>query len=149
MTEKHSRHRLVYFGCALGVVSLFVVFWCRDLTTAESRMKVGAGKMNLTIWTHYNTSYVTFDRYLGQQSIKSSTRTKQTAKRETKQETHSEVLLPQVWAQFISLEQNKVDFATYLSAELYKYVLKRVFFGSKECTIELRLECAYFLGQTS
>ena len=30
-----------------------------------------------------------------------------------------------------------------------KYVLKRVFFGSKDCTKELKLECAYFLGQTS
>ena len=30
-----------------------------------------------------------------------------------------------------------------------KYVLKRVSFGSKECIKELKLECAYFLGQTS
>ena len=30
-----------------------------------------------------------------------------------------------------------------------KYVLKRVSFGSKDCTNELKLECAYFLGQTS
>ena len=29
-----------------------------------------------------------------------------------------------------------------------KYVLKRVFVGSKDCTKELKLECAYFLGQT-
>ena len=29
------------------------------------------------------------------------------------------------------------------------YVLKRVSFGSKGCTKELKLECAYFLGQTS
>ena len=29
------------------------------------------------------------------------------------------------------------------------YVLKRVSFGSKDCTKELKLECAYFLGQTS
>ena len=29
------------------------------------------------------------------------------------------------------------------------YVLKRVSLGSKECTKELKLECAYFLGQTS
>ena len=32
---------------------------------------------------------------------------------------------------------------------LREYVLKRVSFGSKECTKELKLECAYFLGQTS
>ena len=30
-----------------------------------------------------------------------------------------------------------------------KYVLKRVSFGSKDCTKELKPECAYFLGQTS
>ena len=30
-----------------------------------------------------------------------------------------------------------------------KYVLKRVAFGSKDCTKELKLECAYFLGQLS
>ena len=30
-----------------------------------------------------------------------------------------------------------------------KYVFKRVSFGSKDCTIKLKLECAYFLGQTS
>ena len=29
-----------------------------------------------------------------------------------------------------------------------EYVLKRVSFGSKDCTKELKLECAYFLGQT-
>ena len=28
-------------------------------------------------------------------------------------------------------------------------VLKRVSFGSKDCTKELKLECAYFLDQTS
>ena len=30
-----------------------------------------------------------------------------------------------------------------------KYVLKRETFGSKDCTKELKLECAYSLGQTS
>ena len=30
-----------------------------------------------------------------------------------------------------------------------EYVLKRVSFGSKDCTKELKLECAYFLGQSS
>ena len=30
-----------------------------------------------------------------------------------------------------------------------KYALKMVSFGSKYCTKELILECAYFLGQTS
>ena len=32
---------------------------------------------------------------------------------------------------------------------LFKYVLKRVSFRSKDCTRELKLECAYFLGQAS
>ena len=30
-----------------------------------------------------------------------------------------------------------------------KYVLKKLSFGSKECTKELKLECANYLGQTS
>ena len=30
-----------------------------------------------------------------------------------------------------------------------EYVLKRVSVGSKDCTKELKLECAYFLGQNS
>ena len=30
-----------------------------------------------------------------------------------------------------------------------QYVLKSLSFGSKDCTKELKLECAYFLGQTS
>ena len=30
-----------------------------------------------------------------------------------------------------------------------KYVLKRVYFRSKDCTKGMKLECAYFLGQTS
>ena len=30
-----------------------------------------------------------------------------------------------------------------------KYVLNRVSFGSNDCTKELKLECAYFLGQTN
>ena len=30
-----------------------------------------------------------------------------------------------------------------------KYVLKRVSLGSKDCTKDLKLECEYFLGQTS
>ena len=34
-------------------------------------------------------------------------------------------------------------------AMLGKYVLKRVSFGSKDCTKELQLEGAYVLGQTS
>ena len=36
-----------------------------------------------------------------------------------------------------------------IKGSLFRYVLKRVSFGSKDCTKELKLECAYFLGQTS
>ena len=39
---------------------------------------------------------------------------------------------------FEKLQHNKYQFA-------FKYVLKRVSFGSKECTKELKLECAYFI----
>ena len=35
------------------------------------------------------------------------------------------------------------------SSSEVKYVLKMVSFGSKEFTKELKLECTYFLGQTS
>ena len=31
----------------------------------------------------------------------------------------------------------------------FKSVLKRVYFGSKECIKEPKLECSYFLDQTS
>ena len=63
---------------------------------------------------------VTFDRYLGQQSIKSSTRTKRTAKRRPVRKLIQgpKVPLPQVWTQFIALEDNKADLATYLSEKL-------------------------------
>ena len=69
--------------------------------------------------THVN---VTFYRYLGQQLIKSSTRTKRTAKKRPVRKLIQgpEVPLPQVWAQFISLEDNKAYLATYLSEELLK-----------------------------
>ena len=38
---------------------------------------------------------------------------------------------------------------SFSDSQIAKYVLKRVSFGSKDCTKELKLECAYFLGQTS
>ena len=44
------------------------------------------------------------------------------------------------------------SFVKRLQITLYNtvnYVLKRVSLGSKDCTKELKLECAYFLGQTS
>ena len=36
----------------------------------------------------------------------------------------------------------------FTSCSEVKYVLKRVSFGSKDCIKELKLECAYFMGQT-
>ena len=50
----------------------------------------------------------------------------------------------------------KLHFETFIKvyAVVYeeckvKYILKWVSFGNKDCTKELKLECAYFLGQTS
>ena len=43
-------------------------------------------------------------------------------------------------------QSHRVDIAIL---DFVKYVLKRVSFGSKEFTKELKLECAYFVGQTS
>ena len=41
-------------------------------------------------------------------------------------------------------------YSTYFYRKIHiQYVLKRVSLGSKDCTKELKLECAYFLGQTS
>ena len=40
-------------------------------------------------------------------------------------------------------------FSVYALVLDIEYVLKRVSFGSKDCTKELKLECAYFLDQTS
>ena len=44
---------------------------------------------------------------------------------------------------------NNWELGGYPSCKIIEYVLKRVSFGSKDCTKELKLECAYFLGQTS
>ena len=65
---------------------------------------------------------VTFDRSLGQHSIKSSKRLKRTAKRRPvwKLIQGPEVPLPQIWSQFIALEDNKTDLATNLSTELLR-----------------------------
>ena len=46
---------------------------------------------------------------------------------------------------YIVIDQQNDDIPVYR----VKYVLKRVSFGSKDCTKELKPECAYFLGQTS
>ena len=43
----------------------------------------------------------------------------------------------------------KKDVDPMIDTRYFKYVLKRVSFGSKDCTKELKLEGTYFLGQTS
>ena len=65
---------------------------------------------------------VTFDRYLGGQSIKSSTRSKRKGKRRPvrKLTQTPDIPLPQVWDQFIALEDNKADLPAFLSAELLR-----------------------------
>ena len=45
----------------------------------------------------------------------------------------------------LCLQQKK----THLKMSSAEYVLKRVSFGSRDCTKLLKPECAYFLGQTS
>ena len=51
-----------------------------------------------------------------------------------------------VWAyQVCSNHDHRLNF-TYLTANMF---LKRLSFGGKECTEELKLECASFLDQTS
>ena len=66
--------------------------------------------------------YVTFDRYLGQQSIKSSTHIKRTAKRRPVRKLIQgpEVPLPQVWSQFIALEDNKQTLQPTCQQSFYK-----------------------------
>ena len=44
---------------------------------------------------------------------------------------------------------NTLNYLEIVPLTIAEYVLKRVSFGSKDCTKELKLECAYFLGQTS
>ena len=47
-------------------------------------------------------------------------------------------------------QSHQVDMAILDLAKAFdKYVFKRISFGSKDCTKELKPECAYFLGQTS
>ena len=49
----------------------------------------------------------------------------------------------------LNRDQTHVPKYFYSDNRHVQYVLKRVSFGSKDCTKELKLECAYFLGQTS
>ena len=62
---------------------------------------------------------VVFDRYK-ENSIKTPTRMKRTGKKRPirKMVDSEEVVLPQVWAQFIALEENKADLAFFLSEAL-------------------------------
>ena len=54
-----------------------------------------------------------------------------------------------VFDSLISLEGKWLNESENAKNESIQYVLKRVSLGSEDCTKELKLECAYFLGQTS
>ena len=58
-----------------------------------------------------------FDRYLGGDSIKSGTREKRMNKKKPIRKLIGEpaVQLPQVWSQFIAMDENKADLAHFLS----------------------------------
>ena len=62
--------------------------------------------------------------------------------------THN-VNLKDVETKIIQVPYNMRSMPLVANRLQFKYVLKRVSFGSKDCTKELKLECAYFLGQTS
>ena len=66
---------------------------------------------------------VVFDRYIGQTSIKSTTRTKRTGnKRPIRKVIDSkDVRLPQMWPKFISLDENKANLAEFLSNLLVEF----------------------------
>ena len=67
---------------------------------------------------------VVFDRYIGKDSIKIFTRTKRTGKTKRpirKAISDGNVPMPQVWAQFISSDENKAELAEYLSERLIDY----------------------------
>ena len=61
-----------------------------------------------------------FDRYIGKESIKAATRHKRTGKKRPirKLIEGPDVPLPQVWSNFISLDENKADLARYLSQHI-------------------------------
>ena len=65
---------------------------------------------------------IIFDRYLVE-SIKSSTRGKRLGKKRPIRKiiNHRDVPLPQTWAQFIALDENKADLAQFLSENLSKH----------------------------
>ncbi|MEL6989860.1 MAG: hypothetical protein AAGK97_18775, partial [Bacteroidota bacterium] len=65
---------------------------------------------------------ITFDRYLGTNSIKSATRSARTGKLRSirKLIQGPSVPLPQVWNQFIAMDENKADLARFLSEEMHR-----------------------------
>ena len=74
---------------------------------------------NVTLYFGQHTTRVdvVFYRYIGDESIKAITRLKQVEKKKPihKLVHGSNVLLPQVWNNFISLDENKADLAKNLS----------------------------------
>jgi len=65
---------------------------------------------------------VVFDRYIGESSIKAVTRSKRLGKKIPirKLIDGPNVPLPQVWVQFIALDENKADLANFLAEEIIK-----------------------------
>ena len=89
---------------------------------------VGASRLSKSIFFHFNQGSaridVVFDRYIGTQSIKSQTRVRRVLRAKKpirKVVSNGLVPLPQVWARFISLPENKADLAAFLS----EYIVKR------------------------
>jgi hypothetical protein len=66
---------------------------------------------------------VIFDRYIGENSIKASTRSKRVGKKKPirKLVEGRHIPLPSVWSQFIALDENKADLAKFLSQIIIAY----------------------------
>ena len=66
---------------------------------------------------------VVFDRYIGPESIKAPTRQKRTGKKRPIRKVidNDDVPLPQVWSQFISLDENKSNLAEFLSQKIVNH----------------------------
>ena len=79
-------------------------------------IKIALGKLDRSV----KRFDVVFDRYTGKDSIKASTRNKRAGKTKLsiRRIIGDDVPLPQVWSQFISLDDNKADIARFLSHRL-------------------------------
>lgn len=79
-------------------------------------IKIALGKLDRSV----KRLDVVFDRYTGKDSIKASTRNKRAGKTKLsiRRIISDDVPLPEVWSQFISLDDNKADIARFLSHRL-------------------------------